>query len=44
MLQDKTLTTHVDKADIDYVDSLDIVKVISFKTFSEGSAKNKVCY
>lgn len=43
-LQSKILTTHIDEADSGYVDSLNVVKLISFKTFSTGSAKNKVGY
>lgn len=41
MFKDKTLTTHIDEVDSGYGNSSNIVKLISFKTFSSGSAKNK---
>jgi len=37
------LTTHIDEVDSGYGNSSNVVKLISFKTFSSGSAKNKVC-
>ncbi|XP_025194530.1 crossover junction endonuclease MUS81 [Melanaphis sacchari] len=40
MFKDKTLTTRIDEIDSGYGNS-DIVKLISFKTFSSSSAKNK---
>lgn len=41
MFKDKTLTTHIDEIDSGYKNSSNIVNLISFKTFSSGSAKNK---
>uniref|UniRef100_A0A2S2PPM9 Crossover junction endonuclease MUS81 n=2 Tax=Schizaphis graminum TaxID=13262 RepID=A0A2S2PPM9_SCHGA len=41
MFKDKTLTTHIDEVDSGYGNSSNIVKLISFKTFSSSSAKNK---
>jgi len=41
MYKDKTLTTYIDEVDSGYIDSSNKVKLISFKTFSTGSSKNK---
>ncbi|XP_060866513.1 crossover junction endonuclease MUS81 isoform X1 [Metopolophium dirhodum] len=41
MFKDKMLTTHIDEVDSGYGNSSNVVKLISFKTFSSGSAKNK---
>ncbi|XP_026814357.1 crossover junction endonuclease MUS81 [Rhopalosiphum maidis] len=41
MFKDKMLTTHIDEVDSGYGNSSNIVKLISFKTFSSSSAKNK---
>lgn len=37
------LTTHLDEVDSDYRHLKNGIKLMSFRTFSKGSAKNKVC-
>lgn len=44
LLQNKTLRNNFDEIDSGYNDSSNSVQLISFKTFSADSAKNKVCY
>lgn len=44
ILQNKTLRNNFDEVDSGYSDSSNTEQLISFKTFSTGSAKNKVCY
>lgn len=43
-LQDKILVNNIDDVDSDYGSFSDTVKLISFKTFSTGSTKTKVCF